>query len=303
MIPFFSIIIPTYNRAKFLSKAIDSVFAQQFANWELIIVDDGSTDNTKEIVSLYLDERIVYVYQINAERSAARNKGVLYSHGNYVLFLDSDDYFMPNFLSDLYKYINQNGKQKKLYFHNVIIGNAGEKRPFGALLPNDKKNILKYLFNKKSVIGVWQAAIPRVFFESNVFNPNYTLWEDTHLYFRLLAQYSFVQTDVQGYCVVQHQESTVAIGNRHITLYDVDRYIDAINDLERNYWHLFSRFVSHKDFKLYRDAKLKMYLYMARVNKQYSVMYSIVHKIWQNCKSLNNMLTFIKLPIHQLLQR
>lgn len=67
----FSIIIPTYNRAAFLPKAIESVLAQTYTDWELIIVDDGSTDNTKEVISQYSDGRIIYIYQQNAERSAA----------------------------------------------------------------------------------------------------------------------------------------------------------------------------------------------------------------------------------------
>ena len=79
MPPFFSIIIPTYNRAHLISMAIDSVIAQTFENWELIIVDDGSTDNTKELVDNYcsIDKRIRYIYQENAERSAARNNGII----------------------------------------------------------------------------------------------------------------------------------------------------------------------------------------------------------------------------------
>ncbi len=300
--PFFSIIVPTYNRAAFLSKAIYSVVSQLYKDWELIIVDDGSTDNTKEIVSNYKDSRILYVYQDNAERSAARNNGILHAQGDFVLFLDSDDYFMPTFLSDLYDQINQNEEKKILYFHDVIIENKGVKKHFGVLLPNNEKNILKSLFLNNSVIGVWQAAIPRCFFEMNKFDTRFSLWEDTHLYFRLLAQYDYVQTKIQGYCVVQHSESTVAMGNRQVSLCDVDRYIDAINDLEKNYVDLFSCLISHEDFKLYRNAKLKMYLYMARVNQQYWEMYSIACRLLHNSKTFGNVLTCIKLPFHQILQ-
>ena len=72
----FSIIIPTYNRAAFLPKAIESVLAQTCTDWELIVVDDGSIDNTREVVAQYNDKRITYIYQQNAERSAARNNGI-----------------------------------------------------------------------------------------------------------------------------------------------------------------------------------------------------------------------------------
>ena len=93
----FSIIIPTYNREKFISIAIESVKNQLFQNWELIVIDDGSTDNTKNIVKHYLsDSRIKYVYQENQERSASRNNGVNIANGKWICFLDSDDKFLSN---------------------------------------------------------------------------------------------------------------------------------------------------------------------------------------------------------------
>jgi len=98
-----SIIIPTYNRADNLCTAINSVVNQSNVNWELIIVDDGSTDATKEVISKYLlDERIQYWFQENSGVSVARNKGVQLSNGHYIIFLDSDDYFLPGLISELY---------------------------------------------------------------------------------------------------------------------------------------------------------------------------------------------------------
>lgn len=97
-----SIIIPTHNRAHSLPKAIQSVVTQSAGNWELIIIDDGSTDETKKVIQEYLiDERIIYDYQQNAGVSVARNKGVELSRGEYVIFLDSDDKFLPGLLTRL----------------------------------------------------------------------------------------------------------------------------------------------------------------------------------------------------------
>ena len=73
--PDFSIIIPSYNRASFLMKAIQSVLNQTHTNFELIVVDDGSTDNTRELIENSTDPRLKYIFQQNAERAAARNKG------------------------------------------------------------------------------------------------------------------------------------------------------------------------------------------------------------------------------------
>ncbi len=105
--PFFSIVLPTYNRAAFIAKAISSVLDQSFDDFELIIIDDGSTDNTKHVVDSFADTRIRYIYQENQERSVARNNGIKQAKGNYICFLDSDDYYLNNHLMILYENIKQ----------------------------------------------------------------------------------------------------------------------------------------------------------------------------------------------------
>lgn len=107
MKPFFSIIVPTYNRANTLRLPIDSIISQTYTNWELIIVDDGSTDNTKEIIDGYNDQRIRYVWQENQERSVARNHGIRLAKGEWLCFQDSDDEYLPAHLQVLYDAIHQ----------------------------------------------------------------------------------------------------------------------------------------------------------------------------------------------------
>lgn len=99
---FFSIVIPTYNRSNELSNAINSILAQTFEYWEIIIIDDGSTDDTLRVVGDYCsrDSRIKYYNQINQGVSAARNAGAKLAQGKYILFLDSDDTVTPNWLQD-----------------------------------------------------------------------------------------------------------------------------------------------------------------------------------------------------------
>lgn len=97
--PTVSVIIPTYNRAQFVGRAIESILNQTYADLELIVVDDGSTDNTEQVVKSYKDSRVVYVWQENKERSAARNTGIQVSRGRYIAFLDSDDWFLPHKLA------------------------------------------------------------------------------------------------------------------------------------------------------------------------------------------------------------
>ncbi len=101
MIPFFSIIIPTYNRSHIISRAINSILSQSFSDFEIIVVDDGSTDNTFEVLNNYLlDKRIKFIFQENKGVCVARNNGVDSARAPYVAFLDSDDYVAKDWLKD-----------------------------------------------------------------------------------------------------------------------------------------------------------------------------------------------------------
>src|SRR5688572_16578785 len=98
-----TVVITCYNHGRFLSTAIESVLAQNYQYKEIIVVDDGSTDNTKEIALKY--PSVQYVFQSNQGLSSARNKGIAESSGNYILFLDADDWLLPNALSFNYKFL------------------------------------------------------------------------------------------------------------------------------------------------------------------------------------------------------
>jgi glycosyltransferase involved in cell wall biosynthesis len=97
----FSIIIPTFNRARLISRAIESVIAQDFIEWEMIVIDDGSSDSTGDVVRTYseFDMRIFYHYSENQGAAAARNLGCSFASGKYFTFLDSDDEYLPSHLS------------------------------------------------------------------------------------------------------------------------------------------------------------------------------------------------------------
>jgi len=165
--PFFSIIIPTYNRSHLIRRPIDSVLAQIYTDWELIIVDDGSTDDTKSVVQSYNDKRIFYVWQGNQERSAARNHGIKLAKGEWICFQDSDDEYMLDHLKVLFDAINlnksysvfrtgmhiySNGKLMKIQKFNIT--NPYELFPFDAFTTFAfKKEILNNIWFKKELIN------------------------------------------------------------------------------------------------------------------------------------------------------
>lgn len=98
MQPLVSIITPVFNAEKYIEQTIRSVFAQSYAHWELIIINDGSTDQSKELVHSFSDERVKYLEQVNKGVSAARNLGLSYMQGDYFCFLDADDVLPHNSL-------------------------------------------------------------------------------------------------------------------------------------------------------------------------------------------------------------
>jgi glycosyltransferase involved in cell wall biosynthesis len=119
MNPFFTIVTPSFNRGIVLPNAVRSVLLQTFHDFELIIVDDGSTDNTKKHVSAFQDERIQYVYQPNSGVCIARNTGIQASKGKYITFLDSDDVVEPNWLQDFYQSILE--RETDLVFCDMLL--------------------------------------------------------------------------------------------------------------------------------------------------------------------------------------
>lgn len=127
--PLFSIIIPSYNRASSIIKSIQAVLKQSNSDWEILLVDDGSDDNTKEIVNDFLTEsRIKYLYQNNRGVSSARNLGAKNASGKYLIFFDSDDDVEIDWLSDFnsifYQKANVDIIQCGYKRHDLLSGNV-----------------------------------------------------------------------------------------------------------------------------------------------------------------------------------
>lgn len=128
--PFFSIIIPTYNRADLIAATLRSVQTQNFADFEVLIVDDGSRDATAEVVRPFLaDARFQYLPKVNAERGAARNYGLDRAAGEYVIFLDSDDLFHPEHLATLHAAITSRQLRPNFIATKYDFDRAGKRRP------------------------------------------------------------------------------------------------------------------------------------------------------------------------------
>lgn len=192
---FFSIIIPTYNRAGLIRRTIQSVFNQQYKKFELIVVDDGSTDGTDEVVKSFEFNNLFYHKTANLERGAARNFGISQAKGDYITFLDSDDLLYSNYLSNANEALNK--FSHPVFFHQgyeikKIDGKVLEKQ--NQLATDDLKQLAKG--NHLSCIGVF---IRRDITDKFHFNTDRSLSgsEDWELWLRLAANFGLKQ--IQGY--------------------------------------------------------------------------------------------------------
>jgi glycosyltransferase involved in cell wall biosynthesis len=208
--PFFSIIIPTYNRAHLIGKAIESVLVQTFTGWELIVVDDGSTDNTREVVASYKDPRIHYVYQQNAERSAARNKGISHARGQYICFLDSDDYYLPERLELLSEAINQHHQPVALFYTDISFDDGNNIRKVKYEIHGNKINTFDFL--AQVTIGVPQVCVHRKILSLELFNPQFRIGEDFELWLRIADNFPLIYLENNFTMIAcEHEDRSVNI--------------------------------------------------------------------------------------------
>lgn len=192
MNPIFSVIIPTYNRSHCLSKSVISVIKQNFTNWELIIVDDGSSDNTKDVIGGFDDLRIRYFWQNNRGRSAARNVGYSLAKGEWVCYLDSDDELLENHLEAFYEEIGNNSKFKAFRTGLICINPNGKK--IRTKFAKDKSMFNSYPFDHIVVF-----AFHRSIMDKYKFDERFSFMEDMHFLLRCNCDFPFYQIEKWTY--------------------------------------------------------------------------------------------------------
>jgi glycosyltransferase involved in cell wall biosynthesis len=215
MIPLFSIVIPTFNRAKHLEKAVDSVLSQEFRDFELIVVDDGSTDETEKVVQSIIEKNsgqsISYIRQKNSERAAARNNGLKNSKGRYVLFFDSDDTLYPNHLSIAREMILRLKNPEFFHLRYDIKNEKGQVTGEAKRFPGPP-NAELILGNFLSCNGVF---VRKDVADKNLFNENRALsgMEDWELWLRLASSYPLHYSNEITSSVINHDERSVLAGS------------------------------------------------------------------------------------------
>jgi len=195
MNPKISVIIPTYNRANLLPRAIKSVLSQTFKDFELIIVDDGSNDNTKRIVEEFQkrDSRVKYIWQKNSGGAASpKNNGIKNTQGNYIAILDSDDEWLPEKLQKQLELFENSSNQKKGFVscHALVINEKSGKK-FEYKTPR-YKNVLKNILTQDYMgSGSGMLYKKSVFDNVGLFDENLKTGQDWEMRIRLAQKYDF----------------------------------------------------------------------------------------------------------------
>jgi glycosyltransferase involved in cell wall biosynthesis len=206
--PKVSVVIPTYNYGRFLGEAIQSVLDQTYQDFEIFVVDDGSTDNTKEVVISFKDHRIKYVYKKNSGVSAARNTGICASDGEYIAFLDSDDTWLPQNLELKVKLLDSHPKvalvcSDSYVFDNLTgatLGRLWHDRPFlrGFSPRRASQHPLKeMLFQEACFIRASLTMVRRVVFTKvGYFDESLRTAEDWDMFVRIVQQFPIETIDI-----------------------------------------------------------------------------------------------------------
>ena len=241
--PFFSIITPTYNRAHFIMRAIESVLCQSFSNWEMIIIDDGSTDNTEMVVKKVKDPRVRYIKKKHEERSIARNFGIEKARGDYLCFLDSDDYLLENHLMAHFENISKLNFPVAAFFSGSFMEANQVKTDDTHLFANDTpvQNLWKLGFN------LLPFSFHKAVFKNIRMDSELVFMEDIDMILKVFKQYKvfpiFKNTNV---IVVHDERSTAECYQSDLKKYGA-MYIFSIDKILHNHFNFLNQYFSKKD--------------------------------------------------------
>ena len=208
--PKYSIICPVYNTGRYIEKCILSIINQTYDDWELLLIDDGSTDNSHEIISKYLNDKIKYYYQSNSGSGIARNYGITISQGEYICFLDSDDYLDCDYL----KLVNEKNHECDAICIDTIIVDENEnvikKQIISKYKKYDLKKFISATISGKLPWGGTRRIVKKsIIVDNHIVFSNSKIGEEALFTFKLLSNCKVVNfvEEKQLYYYVIHKGS------------------------------------------------------------------------------------------------
>lgn len=195
--PKVSVIIPTYNRENYICEAIDSILSQTYKDFEIIIVDDGSTDNTKDIIKKY-ENKVLYFYQANAGPGAARNRGIKEAKGELIAFLDADDVWLPDKLKSEIEVFDKSSACDLVYCNGEFIDEEGRSLKRNVCCSSGLSKTEEVSFDR--ILEKWDIYPSMVMVKKNIliefggFDEEYG-FEEYILWFNIAQKYKIFYLD------------------------------------------------------------------------------------------------------------
>lgn len=280
--PFFSIIIPAYNRARQLPHSLQSVLSQTYQDFEVIIIDDGSTDNTREIVGAYNDARIRYIHQHNQERSASRNNGMKAAQGEYICFLDSDDAYLDNHLELLHQSINKLNHPVAIFKTGVkhLNDNSFNNHSF-FYAGNDRNSAIKFVWDKGCQLN--SVCIHKSIADAIKFPEEFFWFEDMYWAMNVVMRYSLYQ--VKEFTVTYASQDNSGLLNSNYKKYE-ENCVACIRDLESKQGRELKAILGNSCFDE-KVAELYLGFIVANAirNRQVKLGYSYLAKAVRTCRT------------------
>jgi len=219
-----SIVVPTYNRADLIGKTLHTLLEQSYSDIEIIVVDDGSKDNTEEVVKAFTDPRIRYLKKQNEERGAARNYGVRHSNGMYLNFFDSDDIAFPNHISTAVQVIEKYDHPEIFTLgYNVVSGTTVQREikfdgPVNELLQKQNKLGCNSVFIRRDIIEAYPFST----------NRKIAVSEDLLLWLTLSARFTIYGIPVITSSLVQHTQRSMVTDTPERILQRMELVVEAL---------------------------------------------------------------------------
>lgn len=228
--PNISVIIPLYNKEKSIKKTIDSLQKQTFQDFEIIIVNDGSTDNSVNIVEKIGDKRIKLIHQKNAGPSSARNTGISNASADWIVFLDADDELLPNALEYFLTIINSHC-DIDIVDCNRYIKNENNLKLGNHPINGYVKNPTKECFFNKIGPGEGHSAFRRLFMLKHPYNEKLRRFEDAELLVRQLCKATVYSTDIPT-MIVNCEYSNASLPRKNI----YEDYVGHLSFKDKSFW-------------------------------------------------------------------
>lgn len=278
--PYISIIIPLYNKEAIVKRSIQSVLNQSFQDFELIIVDDGSTDNSVSIVKTIYDDRVTLIQQSNRGPSAARNTGTRYAKGEWIIFLDADDEMYENALMNFYTYSNKYSNAN-MFLGEEFCSNGENKHLVMHYIDGYIHNNLKAQANECIGVRAGTAMYKKTLVTNNSFNEKIRRFEDLDFLLKIL-KVAKVFVFAHPVIICNTEFCSASKGRKNIR----EDFLGHIDMKGKSFWE---QFILYKLFYtqhiLYEEQCKKLY---PKLYKRYDLKIFCYFILWINhCKIKN----------------